>query len=152
MSFTWNLTKLIRFKLHNTLTRRCGMRGRGLRNLREELEVLSLIHWLRDQGQSATEWLDAIAADGLMSNSSLATALPVLHDFLEREIRLVRAFAKRGDIGRVFRERAAQSFVHQTRNALIQLRRAAADALVQSGIQIDRDSFGGGHGRSLRWS
>jgi len=38
------------------------------RRLGTELrEALSLIHWLRDQGQAPTEWLDAIAADQTLS-------------------------------------------------------------------------------------
>ncbi len=35
--------------------------------LRAEQEALSLIHWLRDQGQAQTAWLDTIAADQTLS-------------------------------------------------------------------------------------
>ncbi len=43
--------------------------------LRAEREALSLIHWLRDQGQAPTEWLDAIAADQTLSEPVRQRAL-----------------------------------------------------------------------------
>ncbi len=43
--------------------------------LRAEREALSLIHWLRDQGQAPTEWLDAIAADQTISEPVRQRAL-----------------------------------------------------------------------------
>ena len=43
--------------------------------LRAERAALSLIHWLRDQGQAPTEWLDAIAADQTISEPVRQRAL-----------------------------------------------------------------------------
>ena len=44
--------------------------------LRAEREALSLIHFLRDQGQPQAAWLDAIAADQTISD-------PVRHRALQ---------------------------------------------------------------------
>ena len=43
--------------------------------LRAEHEALSLIHWLRDQDQSPSEWLDAIVADQTLTEPVRQRAL-----------------------------------------------------------------------------
>ena len=43
--------------------------------MQAEREALSLIHFLRDQGQPQSEWLDAIAADQTISEPVRQRAL-----------------------------------------------------------------------------
>ncbi len=43
--------------------------------LRAEREALSLIHFLRDQGQPQSEWLDAISSDQALSDPVRQCAL-----------------------------------------------------------------------------
>ena len=53
----------------------CGTRGRGHRELRAEREALSLIHFLRDQGQPQSAWLNAISSDQTLSEPVRQRAL-----------------------------------------------------------------------------
>ena len=48
---------------------------------RAEREALSLIHFLRDQGQPQSEWLDAIAADQTLSAPVRQRALQFAHEW-----------------------------------------------------------------------
>ncbi len=49
--------------------------GSGRRSPNAELEALSLIHFLRDQGQPQSEWLAALSADQTLSEPVRKRAL-----------------------------------------------------------------------------
>ena len=54
---------------------RRGQETRAERELRAEHEALSLIHFLRDQGQPQSEWLTALSADQTLSEPVRQRAL-----------------------------------------------------------------------------
>ena len=49
--------------------------------LQAEREALSLIHFLRDQGQPQSEWLDAISSDQTLSEPVRHRALQFARDW-----------------------------------------------------------------------